>query len=86
MRPISTGSPWTGHPLLGQHADGRRGLDLGATLPAARISQITRRYTGAFFDLHLRHRPQPLLDQPSPQYPEVGFCSTATPSRCTSGM
>ncbi len=54
------------------------GLDIGATLPAARTSQITRRYTRAFFDLHLHTTPQPLLDQPSPQYPEVGFCSVDT--------
>jgi hypothetical protein len=29
----------------------------------------------AFFDQHLRNRPQALLDQPSPHYPEVTFCS-----------
>jgi hypothetical protein len=33
--------------------------------------EITRRYNLALFDLHLRHRPQPLLDRPSPRYPEV---------------
>ncbi|MFE7765552.1 alpha/beta hydrolase family protein [Streptomyces sp. NPDC057438] len=54
------------------------GLDIGATLPAARTSQITRRYTRAFFDLHLHNTPQPLLDRPSPRHPEVGFCSVAT--------
>ncbi|MEW2399328.1 alpha/beta hydrolase [Streptomyces sp. NPDC046862] len=54
------------------------GLDIGATLPASRAARITRRYAGAFLDLHLRNRPQPLLDQPSPRYPEVGFCSVAT--------
>ncbi|MFG2132799.1 alpha/beta hydrolase family protein [Streptomyces sp. NPDC048751] len=51
------------------------GLDIGATLPAARASQLTRRYTAAFFDLHLRSKPQRLMDQPSPRYPEVAFCS-----------
>ncbi|MPY57454.1 alpha/beta hydrolase family protein [Streptomyces spongiae] len=54
------------------------GLDIGATLPAARAAQITRRYTGAFLDLHLRNKPQPLLDQPSPHYPAVEFCSVET--------
>ncbi len=29
----------------------------------------------AFFDQHLRGRPQALLDQPSSRYPEVTFCS-----------
>jgi hypothetical protein len=29
----------------------------------------------AFFDQHLRGAPQALLDQPSPRYPEVTFCS-----------
>lgn len=56
------------------------GLDIGATLPATRAARITRRYVGAFLDLHLRNRPQPLLDQPSTRYPEVGFCSVATQS------
>jgi hypothetical protein len=37
---------------------------------------ITRAYVRAFFDLHLRGQPQTLLDQPSPRYPEVTFCST----------
>ncbi|MEU5196570.1 alpha/beta hydrolase [Streptomyces scabiei] len=53
------------------------GLDIGADLPAARAAQLTRRYTRAFFDLHLRDTPQPLLDRPSPRYPEIGFCSVA---------
>ncbi|MBM7809930.1 alpha/beta hydrolase family protein [Saccharothrix algeriensis] len=51
------------------------GLDLGADLPAARASEITRAYTGAFLDRRLRGRPQPLLDRPSPRHPEVGFCA-----------
>jgi hypothetical protein len=35
---------------------------------------VLDRLTGprpAFFDRHLRHRPQPLLERPSPRYPEV---------------
>jgi dienelactone hydrolase len=50
------------------------GIDLGAGLPGARSLGITRAYVRAFFDQHLRSRPQALLDQPSPRYPEVTFC------------
>ncbi len=49
------------------------GIDLGADTPAARGSAITRAYVRAFFDLHLRGIPQPLMAEPSPQYPEVTF-------------
>ena len=51
------------------------GIDIGAGLPGARSLDITRAYVRAFFDQHLRGRPQALLDQPSPRYPEVTFCS-----------
>jgi hypothetical protein len=51
------------------------GIDIGAGLPGARSLDITRAYVRAFFDQHLRSRPQALLDQPSPRYPEVTFCS-----------
>jgi dienelactone hydrolase len=51
------------------------GLDIGASLPGGRSLDITRAYVRAFFDQHLRGRPQALLDQPSPRYPEVTFCS-----------
>ena len=50
------------------------GIDLGAGLPGARSLGITRAYVRAFFDQHLCGRPQTLLDQPSPRYPEVTFC------------
>ena len=50
------------------------GIDVGAGLPGARSLDITRAYVRAFFDQHLRDRPQALLDQPSPRYPEVTFC------------
>jgi hypothetical protein len=50
------------------------GLGTGAALPGARSLDITRAYVRAFFDQHLRGQPQPLLDQPSPHYPEVTFC------------
>ena len=51
------------------------GIDTGAGLSGARSLDITRAYVRAFFDQHLRGRPQALLDQPSPRYPEVTFCS-----------
>ena len=51
------------------------GLDIGAGIPGARSLDITRAYVLAFFDQHLRGRPQALLDQPSPHYREVTFCS-----------
>jgi predicted dienelactone hydrolase len=51
------------------------GIDIGAGLPGARSLDITRGYVRAFFDQHLRGSPQALLDQPSPHYPEVTFCS-----------
>jgi dienelactone hydrolase len=51
------------------------GIDTGTGLSGARSLDITRAYVRAFFDQHLRGRPQALLDQPSPRYPEVTFCS-----------
>jgi dienelactone hydrolase len=51
------------------------GIDIGAGLSGARSLDITRAYVRAFFDQHLRGRAQALLDQPSPRYPEVTFCS-----------
>ncbi|NUT37605.1 MAG: alpha/beta hydrolase [Hamadaea sp.] len=47
------------------------GVDFGATTTGTRSAEITRRYTRAYFDLHLRSRPQPLLEWPSARYPEV---------------
>ncbi|GII66594.1 esterase [Sphaerisporangium krabiense] len=44
-------------------------------LPGARAAELTRTYVAAFLDRHLKSRPQPLLDKPSPRYPEVRFCS-----------
>ena len=49
------------------------GIDIGAGLPGARSLDITRAYVRAFFDQHLRGKPQTLLDQPSRRYPEVTF-------------
>jgi dienelactone hydrolase len=50
------------------------GIDIGAALSGTRSLDITRAYVRAFFDQHLRGKPQALLDQPSPRYPEVTFC------------
>lgn len=43
------------------------------TLPADRSARIQQSYPLAFFDRHLRHRRSPLLDGPSPKFPEVKF-------------
>ena len=59
---------------LGLLAD-QAGIDAGAGLSGARSLDITRAYVRACFDQHLRGEPQALLDQPSPRYPEVTFCS-----------
>ncbi|OEJ34912.1 alpha/beta hydrolase family protein [Streptomyces subrutilus] len=47
--------------------------DPEAPLPGDRSVELTRRYVAAFFDQHLKGRPQPLLDGPSPEAPEVRF-------------
>ena len=54
---------------------GQAGIDVGSGLSGARSMDITRAYVRAFFDLHLLGVPQALLDWPSPEYPEVTFCS-----------
>ncbi|HLL64447.1 MAG TPA: hydrolase [Micromonosporaceae bacterium] len=38
-----------------------------------RSAEITRSHVAAFVDRHLRHRPAPLLHEPSTRYPEVRF-------------
>ncbi|NUQ99239.1 MAG: alpha/beta hydrolase, partial [Streptomyces sp.] len=45
----------------------------GTTLSAQRAVDITRTYVAAFFDLHLRGIPEPILNGPTPAYPEVTF-------------
>lgn len=40
-----------------------------------RAVTVTRAYVTAFFDRHLKERPQPLLKSRSPQYPEIAFRS-----------
>lgn len=43
------------------------------TVDPARSVASQRAYTAAFFDLHLRHRPQPILNDPSPHHPDFAF-------------
>ncbi|GAA3387590.1 alpha/beta hydrolase [Streptomyces roseoviridis] len=48
------------------------GLPAGP-IPAGRALGVTRAYLAAFFDEHLRGRPQALLNGPSAEHPEVVF-------------
>ncbi|MEV6868081.1 lipase [Streptosporangium subroseum] len=43
------------------------------TIPAKRALAFQKAYPLAFFDLHLRKRKEPLLDGPSPAFPEVAY-------------
>jgi predicted dienelactone hydrolase len=52
--------------------DGLLAATIGTVDPRRSIA-AQRAYLVAFFDLHLRHRPQPLLDGPSPRHPDVVF-------------
>ncbi|CAL9421624.1 alpha/beta hydrolase [Streptomyces sp. enrichment culture] len=47
------------------------------TIRPERAVELVRAYTAAFFDLHLRGVPQPLLDGPAPAVPEVHFNAPA---------
>ena len=38
-----------------------------------RIVTSQRVYVSAFFEQHLRQRPQPVLNGPSPRHPDVAF-------------
>jgi dienelactone hydrolase len=61
---------FTDVPVIGEQA----GIpDPGYPLAGSRAAQITRDYVTAFFDLHLRGVPQPLLDGPASSHPEVLF-------------
>nr|WP_184830911.1 alpha/beta hydrolase [Kribbella solani] len=58
-------------------------VDLGSRLPGTRSVDITRAYVRGFFDLTLRGKPQPLLNHPSRQYPEVTFTSSSAAGKPT---
>ncbi|MFD7300494.1 alpha/beta hydrolase family protein [Streptomyces pharetrae] len=45
------------------------------TVDAERSTAAQRAYLTAFFDRHLRDRPRPLLDGPSPAHPDIRFVS-----------
>ncbi|MDX3193949.1 alpha/beta hydrolase [Streptomyces sp. MN03-5084-2B] len=49
------------------------GVPDSTELPAQRAVEITRTYVTAFFDLHLKSTPQPVLDGVSANNPEVAF-------------
>lgn len=51
------------------------GLDIGATLPAARALEITRTCVRAFAGVHLRGVQRPFLDGPSAHHREVIACA-----------
>ncbi|WP_222871191.1 alpha/beta hydrolase family protein [Nonomuraea sp. PA05] len=71
---LVTGAAHTSFTDLGVLVD-QLGIEDGADIPGARAMAVTRRYVVAFFDQHLRKKPQPLLDKPSASYPEVKFCA-----------
>ncbi|MGC9539122.1 alpha/beta hydrolase family protein [Streptomyces sp. UG1] len=58
---------FTDVPLLAELA----GIPDTAPMPYERSQVLTRAYVAAFFDLHLKGVPQPVLDGPSPENPEV---------------
>ncbi|WP_406675254.1 hypothetical protein WBK31_17615 [Nonomuraea sp. N2-4H] len=51
------------------------GLDASAGISGARAMAVTRAYVTAFLDRHLRRGHRPLLDRPSPGYPEIKHCA-----------
>jgi dienelactone hydrolase len=69
---MSAGTVHASYTDLGVLAD-QLGIDLDASVSGERAVAITRAYVRAFFDLHLRCKPQPLMAAPSPAYPEVTF-------------
>ncbi|AWS49134.1 lipase [Streptosporangium sp. 'caverna'] len=60
-------------PQLGKRFDVPQKVvtDAVGTVDPARSLRSQRAYVTAFFDEHLRGRPQPLLDRPSPLHPDV---------------
>ncbi|MFG1827232.1 alpha/beta hydrolase family protein [Microbispora bryophytorum] len=68
---------FTDVPLLA----GALGIAVPGDLSPDRSAEITRTYVRAFLDRHLRHEPQPLLDEPSARYPEVRFCTPGATCR-----
>ncbi|MEV5596146.1 alpha/beta hydrolase [Streptomyces sp. NPDC052496] len=52
--------------------------DTQPPLTGRRSAALTRAYVGAFFEQHLRHLPQPLLQGPTKDWPEVRFHNPVT--------
>ncbi|MFG3436172.1 alpha/beta hydrolase family protein [Nonomuraea sp. NPDC047897] len=64
----------TDHAAFTDYAVLRRQLGIPAQeLDGGRATAITRTYVRSFFDRHLLRERRPLLDGPSPAYPEVRF-------------
>ena len=53
------------------------GIEDGADIAGARAMVITRKYVTAFFDQHLRGKPQPLLTKSSASYHRDHFLQPA---------
>jgi hypothetical protein len=51
----------------------KRLASLIGTIHPARAIAVESAYVAAFFDRHLRHHPEHLLDGPSPRFPEMVF-------------
>lgn len=47
--------------------------EIVGTILAERALAFQKAYPLAFFDLHLRKQKEPLLDGPSPAFPEVAY-------------
>jgi predicted dienelactone hydrolase len=60
-------------PFLPARAEILRSLLGGATIEPERMWRVTSDLLLAFFNAHLSGTPAPLLDGPSPEYPEVQF-------------
>ncbi|GAA2206386.1 alpha/beta hydrolase [Nonomuraea monospora] len=50
---------------------------VSGTLSGERAAELTRTYVAAFLDRHLKGLRQPILDEPSPRYPEAKLCPSA---------
>ncbi|MEW2355943.1 lipase [Spirillospora sp. NPDC029432] len=62
-------------PALDERLDVPAGArrDFIGTVDPERVMRSQRAYVTAFFDRHLRGRPAPILDRPSPRHPDVRF-------------
>jgi hypothetical protein len=63
------------YPTIGYYLDG------AGTINPDRAMRIINAYTLAFFEKHLNHQPEPILNGPSPSFPEVNFAWALPPLR-----